>query len=109
MNTIDTEDKTLILNLKKILKKKYGNLIVSIHCYGSRVTQNKKDGDFDILILTNNKINWRTENEISKHIINYGIQNDIVFDPQFYSRDEFGKKFQALPFVRNIKAVNIVV
>jgi len=109
MHTLNVQDRTIITLLKEQLKEKYGTLIDSVICYGSRVTYRKKDGDFDILILTSKKVNWQTENEISKQIINYGIRNDIVFDPKFYSKDEFENTLQALPFVKSIKAVNVII
>ena len=59
MNKMDAQDINLIIKLKELLKEKYGLLIASIYCYGSRVTKGNKDSDFDILILTEKTLNWQ--------------------------------------------------
>jgi len=109
MNKLSTEDLGHIQKIKQLLLDKFGDLILSIYCYGSRITRNISDTDFDILILTNRKIDWVCEYEISQIIVRYGIHNDIVFDPQIMFIDEFEIKYAKYPYIQNIKAVNVVV
>ncbi|MFA4923138.1 MAG: hypothetical protein WC557_02975 [Ignavibacteriaceae bacterium] len=109
MNKLTDEDQIHINAIKSLLLQKYEGLIISIYCYGSRVTQNVKDTDFDILLLTKTKIDWKTEYEMSQIIVRYGIYHDIVFDPQFMCKDEFELKQAKFPYVQNVKLANVVI
>lgn len=109
MNKLTDDDQIHIKSIKNLLFQKYGDLIISIYCYGSRVTRNIKDTDFDILILTKTKIDWKTEYEMCQIIVRYGILHDIVFDPQYMSKDEFEIKQAKFPYVQNIKLANVVL
>jgi len=109
MKTLDKKDRILITTLKNILRANFGNIIISIHCYGSRITRGNKDSDFDILILTEKQLNWKEQRKIKNSVYEYGIENDLVFDPKIFSYYEFENKFSFLPFVQNVKATGIVV
>jgi len=109
MKTLDKEDRILINTLKNILRANFGSNIISIHCYGSRITSGNKDSDFDILILTEKLLNWKEQRKIKNAVYDYGIENDLVFDPKIFSNNEFENKLSFLPFVQNVKATGIVV
>src|SRR3972149_8542767 len=99
-----SKDKTLVTELKKILLDKFGEVITGIYCFGSRISKNKLDADFDILVITARKVNWEEELQISKTIVHFGIGNDIVFGIQFMSEDEFEIQLKYHPFVQSVKA-----
>lgn len=107
MKALDKKDRVLIHTLKNILRDEFGSLIVSIHCYGSRVTLGKKDTDFDILILTDKQLKWKEQRQIKNQIYDFGIENDLVFDPKIFSYDEFENQLSFLPFIQNVKATGI--
>ena len=109
MKALDKKDRTLIITLKNILRNEFGSLIISIHCYGSRVTLGKKDSDFDILILTNKQLTWKVQRQIKNKIYDFGIENDLVFDPKIFSYDEFENQLSFLPFIQNVKATGIAI
>lgn len=109
MKELDAKDKILILALKNILKEKFGKMIVSIHCYGSRITQGKKDSDFDILLLTEKPLKWREQRKIKYEIYDFGIEHDIVFDPKIFSNDEFENQLSFLPFIKDVKTTGILI
>ena len=99
---LSKKDKQLALKLKEILKNKFGDLIWGIYCYGSRITRNKQDSDFDLLVLTNKIIPWETEYQISSTVVNFGIEKDIVFDVQIIDIDKFTLSKKYHPFFQNV-------
>ena len=107
MRKLDAKDSKLILALKNILKEKFGDLIVSINCFGSRVTKGKKDSDFDILLLTEKPLKWREQRKIKYEIYDFGIEHDIVFDPKIFSLHQFENQYSSLPFIQSVKATGI--
>lgn len=109
MNKLTKKDKEHVERIKIILEQKFGDLVKSLYCYGSRVTKNVQDTDFDILVLTKENIDWKKELEISRTIIRYGIENDIVFDPQIFNKDDFEINLKFSPFIQNVKLTGIYV
>lgn len=103
-----SDDKKHLDNIKNLIKKKYGDLILSLYFYGSRATSNKVDADFDILLITDNKIDWKTEYELSRLIINYGIFNDLVIDLQILSSSEFERGINYHPYLINVKRTGVL-
>lgn len=96
-------DKVHLEKLQEILKEKFPGVIDSIIFYGSRATKNKIDSDFDLLVLTKENLDWRKKDEIALNVIDYGIDNDIVFDVQFYSSKEYNEIYKYMPFVLSVK------
>ncbi len=102
-------DQEHIHKIKDQLVAKYGELINRIYCFGSRVESQKQDTDFDVLIITDEKIDWRLEDEISLMINYYGLKNDIFFDVIFYSADEFDGKNSFIPLIENIRSKGVII
>lgn len=109
MKTLDKKDKELISTLKSILQKKFGSLILSIHCYGSRITHGNTDSDFDILILTDKSLNWKEKRLVKNEVYDFGIDNDLVFDPKILSIGEFEDTYSFMPFVKSVKSTGIAI
>ena len=107
--SVDSLDKNTIQQLKKILEKKTGNIVYSIYCFGSRITKGNKESDFDILILTQKKLNWRYQREIKNIVYDFGIENELVFDPKVLSIHEFEVKYSFSPFVQSVKTTGIAI
>jgi len=76
-NELNVKDYQIASDLKKQLLNQYGSLIEQIYCYGSRVYAKKDDADFDILIVTNRRIDWQEERVIYKDIFRLGLEKDI--------------------------------
>ncbi|NLT49376.1 MAG: hypothetical protein GXX85_00480 [Ignavibacteria bacterium] len=98
-----------IKELKSILKNKYGSLITKILCYGSRVSTQNQNTDFDIAIITSQKLKWEKEDEISDVLFYYGLQNDILFDEKYFSEKEFTEIYSSMPFISEIKKYGIAI
>lgn len=107
MSSLLKQDKIKILELQETIEQKLPNKIYCLYCYGSRVMQHRTDTDFDILLITNDDLDWRTEEKIIDIVIDFGIDNDIVFDPQVLSKQNFEKNLSVMPFIKNVKKEGI--
>lgn len=97
------EDKRHIEILKHHLNNRFSSLIERIYFFGSRVTKDKKDADYDILIVTDKKVDWKLRDEIIDFIYDYEVENDIVFDIHIFSRVEFDEKDSLYPLIQSVK------
>ena len=98
---IDSKDLDLVTKIKEILNCQSKNLIEDIYCYGSRISDRNKNSDFDLVLITKKNLDWKKEYQYSKIIIDFGIDNDIVFDPQFISKNDF-KKYSFHPYIQEV-------
>ena len=102
-------DQEHIHKIKDQLVAKYGELIHQVICFGSRVSKQVQDTDFDVMIVTSEKIDWRKEDEISDVFFYYGIDNDILFHCIFYSQDEYYVKYSFMPLITEVKTTGLVI
>ena len=109
MASLLEQDRRKVLELQDTIEQKLPNMIYCLYCYGSRVNQHRIDADFDILLITNENINWKIEERIIDIVIDFGIDNDIVFDPQILSKQDFEKNLTVMPFIENVKRDGIKV
>jgi len=109
MPSLLKQDRIKILELQETVEQKLPDKIYCLYCYGSRVKQHRTDTDFDILLITNYDLDWRTEERIIDIVIDFGIDNDIVFDPQVLSKQDFEKTLSIMPFIENVKREGIKV
>jgi hypothetical protein len=109
MNTLTSTDYQHAITVKTILQEKFRDLIYQIYCYGSRTTKQTQDTDFDLLIITTQKIDWRIEDEISSVIFSYGVDNDILFDTKYFSKEEFEITYSFMPFIKEVKSYGVAI
>jgi hypothetical protein len=103
------DDKILLINLKKLLLKEFGGIVLNVIGYGSRINKNKSDADLDLIIVSNQKLNWILQRNIKMSIYNYGIDNDVVFDPKLYTNDELKSSLRNLPYLKEVNRTGITV
>ncbi|MEI7812026.1 MAG: nucleotidyltransferase domain-containing protein [Ignavibacteria bacterium] len=108
-NRLSVEDYQTALELKKQLLCKYESLIEQIYCYGSRVYAQREDSDFDILVITNRKTDWREERVIYKDIFNICLEKDIQFDVKFFSSEEVNHTYKQMPFLKSVLSYGVAV
>jgi len=106
---MNNSDKILIDKLKLLLSNKFPDIIYEIIVYGSRGIENKLDADLDFTIITNRKIGWKVQRSIKNVVFNYGIDNDIVFDPKIFSLQELSAEKSRFTFKNKIKNTGIRV
>ncbi len=109
MQKLNKKDYKHAKEIKKLLQKKFGSIIEEIYCYGSKVKYQKEDADFDILIVTSKKINWKKQKEIFSILYNYEIQNNLFLDTRYFSKNEFHYLFSESPFVKNVKSYGVAI
>jgi hypothetical protein len=107
--SLSPQDYQIISELKNQLLGKDGSLIEQIYCYGSRVYAKKENTDFDILIVTQRKIDWREERVIYKDIFRFGLEMDIQFDVKFFSSEEINQTYRLMPFLKDVLSYGIAV
>ncbi|TAL69226.1 MAG: hypothetical protein EPN82_07970 [Bacteroidetes bacterium] len=101
IRTLEIDDFKLVTKIKQILNSQFKNSVEDIYCYGSRISKNNKDSDFDLVLVTTKNLDWKKEYQYSKIIIELGIDNNIVFDPQFISKADF-KKYSFHPYIQEV-------
>ncbi|MEI7813119.1 MAG: hypothetical protein WCJ01_11965 [Ignavibacteria bacterium] len=109
MKNLTDTDYQHALCVKTLLREKFGDLIYQIYCYGSRVSRQTQDTDFDLIIVTSEKTDWRMEDEISDVLFYYGLNHDILFDDRCFSKDEFENKYKYMPFITEVKSYGIAI
>lgn len=102
-----SSDKILIDKLKLVLNHKFPDIINEIIVYGSRSSNNKLDADLDFTIITNRKLGWQEQHLIKDVIYNFGIDNDIVFDPKIFSLQEINVGKSRFAFRNKVKNLGI--
>jgi hypothetical protein len=106
---LSLKDYKVVSDLRDLLHTKYGSLVEQIYCYGSRVYAQREDTDFDILVVTQRKINWQEERVIYKDIFRFGLEKDIQFDVKFFSADEINHIYKQMPFLKNVLSYGIAI
>lgn len=109
MKNLNENDHTLITKIKSRLINMFDDLTFQIYCYGSRVTGQNLDTDFDLVIITDKKIDKIEKDKVYDVIYDFGLENDILFHPLFFSNDEFEWIYSELPLVKNVKSTGILV
>lgn len=107
--SLNTKDYQIISELKNLIISKDTSLVEQIYCYGSRLYANKEDADFDILIVTQRKIDWQEERKIYKDIFRFGLEKDIQFDVKFFSSEEVNHTYRLMPFLKDVLSYGIAI
>ncbi len=81
----------IIQQLKKALKSKYGDRIKNLILFGSQASGTAAEySDYDVLIITREKPDWRIEREISDICYEIELEHDIFIDTLIISEPELG-------------------
>jgi predicted nucleotidyltransferase len=76
-------------DLKKSLKKEFGENIESIVLFGSRAKENAtENSDYDIVIVLNNDYDWNYEKQISKIVYKFELDKNIFTDVHLISLNQ---------------------
>jgi predicted nucleotidyltransferase len=81
--------KEIIQTLKKALKSKHNDRIKDVILFGSQASGNAADdSDYDILIITREKPDWRFERAISDICYGIELKHNIFVDTLIISEPE---------------------
>ena len=97
-----TNDKIKILkDLRIALTNRLNDNLVDVVLFGSQLTEDKTDSDYDILIIVNNKTDWRLEREISDVCFDIDLKYGILTDTHILSRDDLDTPRGRQPIFNN--------
>jgi hypothetical protein len=107
----DVMDNTKLLEeMKSLLVEHFGDLIVKIILFGSRVDGTAKDySDYDVLVIVNTIIDWKTRDSIRDILYDLNIEYDILLSVQVISEPEMHTILGKQPFIRNAIETGIAV
>ncbi len=81
--------KNILNDLKYQLKLRFPDNLKDVILFGSHVTgKARKDSDYDILIVLKQKVDWKTEREISDIRYEIDLKYNIVTDTHVVSEPE---------------------
>ena len=88
-------NKNQIVNiLKQNLDSKFPGLIKDVILFGSQVKGNlTADSDYDILIITSKKIDWKIKQLLRDICYDISLEYDIFIDSKFISNYELKNSF----------------
>lgn len=97
-----TNDTIKILkDLKVALTNRLNDTLVDVVLFGSQLTDNKTDSDYDILIIVKSKTNWRLERVISDVCFDIDLKYGIQTDTHILSSDDLDSPRGKQPIFKN--------
>lgn len=97
-----TNDKIKILTeLKTALTNRLNDNLVDVVLFGSQLTDNKTDSDYDILIIVKNKTDWKLEREISDVCFDIDLKHGILTDTHILSSNDLNSPRGRQPIFKN--------
>ena len=83
-------DKRLVLNdLSNLLKARFADDLKDVVLFGSQANGTAhKDSDYDFLIILKQKVDWKTEGEISDLCYEIDLKYEIITDLHILSEGE---------------------
>ncbi|MFP4025673.1 MAG: nucleotidyltransferase domain-containing protein [Thiohalospira sp.] len=84
----------IISTIKQRINENHPGLVDDVILFGSRVTGKPTiDSDYDVLIITNEKITWRTKDAIVDICYDISLKYDILIDSKIISTFELNNRF----------------
>jgi len=98
----------IIHQLKKALKAKYSDRIKDVILFGSQASGTAAEySDYDVLIITRVKSDWRFEREISDICYGIELEHDIFIDTLVISEAELDTIRGKQPIFQNALEMGI--
>ena len=100
----------LLNRMKSLLKRDFSSLVVKIVLFGSRVDGSARDySDYDVLVVVNKTIDWRTRDAIRSVLYDLNFEYDILVSVQVISEPELATIRGRQPFIQNAMETGIAV
>jgi len=82
-------NKQILSEVKVLLKSRLSDNLRDVVLFGSQASgRQRKDSDYDILIVLKNKVDWREEREISDLCYDIELKYNIITDTHIISEPE---------------------
>lgn len=103
-------NKKAMIELKKLLIKKYPEIIDKIILFGSRVENRENEfSDYDILLILREKYNREFEENVLDIAYDIILKYDILADLKFITNEELQTIKGALPFVQSAMNNGVII
>jgi len=94
-----------ITNIRQLIRQKISEVDpdAEVILYGSRARgDNKKDSDWDILVLTDYTVDINKENDFIDHMYDLELLTGEIFSVFIYSRADWNTRQRISPFYHNV-------
>ena len=99
---ISESDRQLLLELKKIVTTMVPGAEVILYGSAARGTR-QPDSDYDILVLSRNRLSASEERALESAIYDVMLDRDVVVSTIIYAQDEWTRPLlQASPYSKNV-------
>ncbi len=100
------DNQEILIDLKKHLKKHFGNLIIDVVLFGSQVRGDSNEySDYDILIVLDKDYSWTDENKILDLCYDIDLKYNILLDVHLLSKNEITSQRGKQPiFINALKS-----
>ncbi len=96
------DNQELLIDLKKHLKKNYGNSIKSIVLFGSQARGDSSEySDYDVLILLDKDYSGKDENRILDLCYDIDLKYNVLLDVHLLSQKEISSRRGKQPIFAN--------
>lgn len=103
-------NKKAMIELKKLLIKKYPEIIDKIILFGSRAENRENEfSDYDILLILKEQYNREFEENVLDIAYDIILKYEILTDLKFITNDELQTIKGALPFVQSAMNNGVVI
>ena len=103
-------NKKAMIELKKLLIKKYPEIIDKLILFGSRAENRENEfSDYDILLILKEQYSREFEENVLDIAYDIILKYDILTDLKFITNDELQTIKGALPFVQSAMTNGVVI
>jgi predicted nucleotidyltransferase len=82
-------NKEIIVDYKTNINLKMDNVVTDLILFGSRLSEtNGVESDYDLLIVTNKKLDWRQKNKVEEICYQVDLKYNIISDTHILSSQE---------------------
>ncbi len=84
----------IIKTIKTRLHDRLGSDLQKVILFGSRLKRSEReDSDYDVLIIINTPMHWRTKDLIREVCFEISLENDVFIDSKIISADDLNTRF----------------
>ena len=86
---MNTNKKEILKDFSQLLRLRFSDDLKDLVLFGSQTTgKAKKDSDYDFLVILKQKVDWKTEREISDLSYEIELKYNIVTDTHILAESE---------------------
>ena len=86
---MNTNKKEILKDFSQLLRLRFSDDLKDLVLFGSQTTgKAKKDSDYDFLVILKQKVDWKTEREISDLSYEIDLKYNIVTDTHILAESE---------------------